>query len=141
MAFADMMKFDKSMVVKDGDRYIYTAKRQKTGVPYHIMLLPTVVDVLDSVGWTLPRKSLVCYDCNLKVMAKRLGITEGLTSHMARHTFATIMLRYGVKLENLARMMGHTDISMTQRYAKVLAQSVNEEFERVSKIFDEKFAV
>ena len=141
MAFADMMKFDKSMIVKDGDRYIYTAKRQKTGVPYHIMLLPTVVDLLDSVGWTLPRKSLVCYDCNLKVMAKRLGITEGLTAHMARHTFATIMLRYGVKLENLARMMGHTDISMTQRYAKVLAQSVNEEFERVSKIFDEKFAV
>jgi ribosome-interacting GTPase 1 len=42
------------------------------------------------------------------------------------------MLRNGAKIENVSRMLGHTNITQTQRYAKVLAQSVHEEFERVA---------
>jgi site-specific recombinase XerD len=61
------------------------------------------------------------------------GIKVRMHSHLARHTFATYMLRNGAKIENVSRMLGHTNITQTQRYAKVLAQSVHEDFDRVAK--------
>ena len=43
------------------------------------------------------------------------------------------MLRNGAKIENVSKMLGHTNITQTQRYAKVLAQSVYEDFDRMEK--------
>jgi site-specific recombinase XerD len=63
------------------------------------------------------------------------GIKIPLHSHLARHTFATWMLRNGAKIENVSRMLGHTNIRQTQRYAKVMAESVREDFDRVTKRF------
>ena len=48
------------------------------------------------------------------------------------------MLRNGVKIENVSRMLGHTNITQTQRYAKVLAESVHEDFDRVEKLLINK---
>ena len=48
-------------------------------------------------------------------------------------TFATWMLRNGAKIENVSRMLGHTNIRQTQRYAKVMAESVHEDFNRISE--------
>jgi site-specific recombinase XerD len=62
-----------------------------------------------------------------------VGIETRLHSHLARHTFATRMLRMGVKIENLSKMLGHTNITQTQKYAKVMAQSVHDDFEMVAK--------
>lgn len=50
---------------------------------------------------------------------------------MARHSFAVMALNMGVSIENLAKMLGHTDIKTTQIYAKVLNKSVQEEFEKM----------
>jgi site-specific recombinase XerD len=58
-------------------------------------------------------------------------IETRLHSHLARHTFATMMLRNGAKIENVSKMLGHTNITQTQRYAKTLAQSVYEDYELV----------
>ena len=66
------------------------------------------------------------------------GITRPLHSHMARHTFATFALRQGVKIENLARMLGHTNITQTQRYAKVVAASVHEEFDKLGAAIESR---
>jgi site-specific recombinase XerD len=43
------------------------------------------------------------------------------------------MLRNGAKIENVSRMLGHTNIRQTQRYAKVMAESVHEEFYKVAE--------
>jgi site-specific recombinase XerD len=43
------------------------------------------------------------------------------------------MLAMGVKIENVSRMLGHSNITMTQRYAKVLAESVHEDFDKIAK--------
>jgi site-specific recombinase XerD len=48
------------------------------------------------------------------------------------------MLSHGVKIENLAKMLGHANIKQTQRYAKVLAQSVHEEFNKIDKLLKKK---
>jgi site-specific recombinase XerD len=43
------------------------------------------------------------------------------------------MLRHGVKLENVSRMLGHTNIRQTLRYAKVLAEDVHRDFEKIEE--------
>ena len=53
--------------------------------------------------------------------------------HMARHTFATRMLSSGARIENVSKMLGHTNIKQTQRYAKVLASSVIADFEAAER--------
>ena len=106
--------------------------RIKTGEPYVNQLLPPAVEVLEKYGMQVPQIVNAVYNRELKTIGKALGITTPLHSHLARHTFATWMLRNGAKFENVSKMLGHSNIRTTQRYAKVLAESVHEDFERVA---------
>lgn len=136
LAFADAQKFDIGNYKKENGRWVATARRIKTGVPFVNVLLPPVVGVLERNDWKVPKMCLDWYNEVLSRMGERSGMSIKLRSHIARHTFATMMLRNGVKIENLARMLGHTNITQTQRYAKVLAMSVQEEFEMIeNKMF------
>ena len=78
------------------------------------------------------------YNRQLKAIQVMSGINTRLHSHLARHTFATYMLRNGVKIEHVSRMLGHTNITQTQRYAKVLAQDIHDEFDRIEKKLNKK---
>ena len=62
---------------------------------------------------------------NLKVIQELAGISKSLTTHLARHTFATtVTLGNGVPIETVSRMLGHTKLSTTQVYAKVLDNKI-----------------
>ena len=55
-------------------------------------------------------------------------INKNLTTHIARHTFATtVTLANGVPIETVSRMLGHTSIKTTQIYAKVIEQKVSDD--------------
>jgi site-specific recombinase XerD len=88
---------------------------------------------LERYNWQVPQINNMQYNASLKDIQKALGIRTRLHSHLARHTFATRMLAMGVKIENVSRMLGHSNITMTQRYAKVLAESVHEDFDMIAK--------
>jgi site-specific recombinase XerD len=60
------------------------------------------------------------------------GIKTKLHSHLARHTFATFMLDKGVPIEHVSKMLGHTNITQTQRYAKVKPKAIYDDFDRVA---------
>jgi site-specific recombinase XerD len=107
-------------------------------VAYVSQLLPPVVNVLEKYGWKVPQIDNADYNHQLKALGVMAGIKTPLHSHLARHTFATYMLRNGVKIENVARMLGHTNITQTQRYAKVLAESVHEDFDMVAEKMNNK---
>lgn len=72
----------------------------------------------------------------LKEIADFCGIQKNLTTHTARHTFATVVaLSNGVSMENIAKMLGHSDTRMTQRYAKVLDSSIKRDMENMDKVY------
>ena len=62
---------------------------------------------------------------HLKTWAKRAGITgKNVCFHVARHTFATMMLNNNTPLEIVAKMMGHERLATTEIYAKILNRSI-----------------
>ena len=135
MAYSDAMAFALDKCQQDGDRLTYSAPRVKTGVWFYIRVLPKALEIAQKYGGRLPRVADQTCNANLKTIANVTGITKKLTTHVGRHTFATWMLRNGVAMESLAKMMGHTTTRETQKYAKVTAQMVHEDFGRVARLF------
>ena len=132
LAYSDTQAFDLSQYREVDGKWRFIGERVKTGVPYVSMLLPPVVEVLKRNGWKVPKMNNQRYNQMLKAIGMVIGI-EKLHSHMGRHTFATWMLSNDAKIENVSRMLGHTNIVQTQRYAKVLAKDVYDDFDRIAK--------
>lgn len=62
--------------------------------------------------------SNVKYNAYLKELADLCRITKKLTTHIARHTFATtVTLENDVPIETVSKMLGHRSIHTTQIYA------------------------
>ena len=133
LSYSDAQAFDISQYSRDGDIYKHNGERIKTGVAYVSQLLPPAIRVLEKYGMQVPQIENHVYNRELKIIGMSAGIKIPLHSHLARHTFATWMLRNGAKIENVSRMLGHTNIRQTQRYAKVLAESVHEDYAMVAE--------
>ena len=131
MAFSDMQAFSLEKCRRDGDRWLMAGQRVKTGVTYYVRLLPQVLAVVEKYGGELPKVAVQTYNKNLKKIAEATGITKRLTSHVGRHTFATWALHEGVPIERVSKMLGHAKVTQTQRYAKVLAEDVFGEFDKL----------
>ena len=132
LSYSDTQIFDISQYRNIDGKWLHVGQRVKTGVPYVSQLLPPVVEMLARNGWQVPKMNNQRYNQMLKAIGMVIGI-ENLHSHMGRHTFATYMLSNGAKIENVSRMLGHTNITQTQRYAKVLAKDVHDDFDKIAK--------
>jgi len=118
----------------DGEDWIFT-ERQKTDVETRIPLLPIAKGLVEKYkkhpeceikGKVLPVPSNQKTNAYLKEIADLCGITKTLTSHIARHTFATtITLSNGVPIETVSKMLGHKNLRTTQHYAKILDLEVS----------------
>jgi hypothetical protein len=86
-----------------------------------------------SQGFLLPRYGVhaplvLTLQSALAQAAKRAGCSTHVTPHRLRHSFATEMLRLGVSLPALMKLLGHKDIRMTLRYVEVTQQDLQYEF-------------
>jgi site-specific recombinase XerD len=138
LAYIDVFNLKRSEIKKgiDGQKWIF-AHRQKTETPFHVPLLEIPLKILDKYSdhpqcvnedRALPVWSNQKLNEYLKEIADLCGIKKLLTYHMARHTFATtITLNNGVPLETISKMLGHRNIKITQRYAKLLDQKISQD--------------
>ena len=138
LSFSDAQDFDINDYKWDGMRWVNNGERIKTGVPYVSSILPPALCVLEKYEMKVPKMNNADYNRQLKALQVMTGIKTRLHSHLARHTFATYMLRNGVKIENVSRMLGHTNITQTQRYAKVIAQSVHDDYKMIEEKLNKK---
>ncbi|MFC2090898.1 site-specific integrase [Bacteroidota bacterium] len=136
-AYVDVAKLTRNNLRKgiDGDLWVYL-NREKTSTKSNVPLLPKAIEIIekyedhpvaDEKGTLLPVFSNQNLNAYLKEIAILAGIDKHLTFHLARHTFATLMLTKGVSIETVADMLGHKDIRTTQIYAKVVETKVSEE--------------
>lgn len=138
MAFADAEAFNMGDYKLIDGTWRHQGERVKTGVAYVSQLLPPVVEILERYGWKVPQIDNADYNSLLKPLGTACGIERPLHSHMARHTFATWVLRHGIPIEHVSKMLGHTNISQTQRYAKVVAEDIHEDFEILKNDINKK---
>lgn len=76
-----------------------------------------------------------CWPSLLKEVADLCNISKCLTTHTARHSYATsVCLANGVSIENVAKMLGHSNIKMTQHYAHVLDSSILKDMMNVRSV-------
>lgn len=144
LAHIDVEKLtpDNIVVGMDGKKWIYTF-RKKNDNKSNIPLLPAAIEILEKYrnhpsclasNRLLPVITNIKTNAYLKEIADVCEIKKNLTFHMARHTFATtITLTNGVPIETVSNMLGHSKITTTQIYAKVLGNKVSEDMERLEK--------
>ena len=143
-AYCDLMALKKSHLVRDDEGSLWLKfNRQKTGVLCRIKLLPEAIRIIEKYRSNeretlLPFIRYAAYQSYLKALRLRAGISFPFTTHTARHTFATLItLERGVPIETVSKMLGHSNISMTERYAKVTPQKLFEEFDRFLSFTEE----
>jgi len=125
LAFIDSQHFDYESMTEciNGQTYI-DGKRIKTGCTFFTPILPPAMEVLKKYDYQLPHISNQKANDYLHLIEVKCEIHKPMTTHVARHSFATLALSYDIPIEDVARMMGHTNIKTTQIYAKILKANV-----------------
>lgn len=145
-AYSDLKRLSSSNIVKTDDGQIWIhARRLKTDMVSHVPLLPPAKKIIDKYSShpyckknnvLLPVLSNQKLNAYLKEIADLCGITKNISSHMARHTFATtITLNNDIPIESVSKMLGHSSISMTQNYAKLLDKKVGQDMSKLNAKF------
>jgi integrase len=75
----------------------------------------------------------------LKAIMEAAGIDKHITFHCARHSFAIISLLLGVKIEVVSDILGHSELTTTQRYARVVDRLREQEMNKWDKMAKEEF--
>ena len=142
LAFIDVQQLAPEHIVRDNNGNLWIRKpRQKTKNICNIPLLDIPQEILRKYADhpTCRKKGvLLPVPCNqkmnsyLKEIADICIIRKNLTTHCARHSYATsVCLANGVSLENVAKMLGHSNIKMTQHYARILDSSILRDMNQV----------
>ena len=127
LAYCDMELFDfKTMTEKREDYTYIDGERLKTGSKFFTPIQPPAMAVLKKYNYKLPsitNQKLNEYCHLLEILCQ---IRKPVTCHIARHSFATLMLSYGFSLEEVKKMLGHKDIRTTQLYAKLSTKKLED---------------
>ncbi|GGF73158.1 site-specific integrase [Wenyingzhuangia marina] len=148
LSYIDIRNLSPDNIAKgiDGNNWIIT-KRQKTGISVKVPLLEPAEKLIKSstenyrkidFNKIFPTISNQKVNSYLKEIADCCGITKNLTFHMARHTFATtVTLSNGIPIETVSKMLGHTKLTTTQIYAKIIDKKVSEDMSILRNKFSE----
>ena len=124
LAYADLASINSDDIKEQNGVYFIQKNRVKTGVQYTIPLNDIALDILKKYNFQLPVLTNQRYNSYLKEIADICGIEKNLTSHLARHTAATLMLNSGISIDVVAKILGHRNTMMTAHYAKMLDKTI-----------------
>lgn len=142
LSFIDLKELRSSDIMDINGATWIVSQRHKTKVPYQVKLLDIPLRILKR--YQKPEEDKVFPKMEYRMMAKRIlkimqeiGVTKHITLHCARHSFAVLALTKGMPIESVSRILGHTNITTTQIYAKITMQKLNadiDDFEK--KLYD-----
>lgn len=144
LAYIDVYNLSPANLVKGQDSKLWImTNRQKTNTAVKVPLLPKALEIIDKYkghpqaiaeGKILPTLTNQKLNSYLKEIADMCDITKPLTSHIARHAFATtVTLTNGVPIETVSKLLGHTKLSTTQVYAKVVESKFSDDMAKLTE--------
>ena len=129
LAFIDMKELKTSDVVTVNGGTWIISKRHKTQIPFQVKLLNIPLEIIRKYHQD---GQAIFPPMEYRTMAKRIhrvmdecGFHKHITLHCARHSFAVLALNKGVPIESVSRILGHTNITTTQIYAKITMQKLD----------------
>lgn len=142
LRFSDIKRLAWSNLRKDSKgNVIAEIVQQKTGGLLYLPIsreaqkqLPRTKDKAGLVFDTLPDASYTTKI--LKKWAGSAGIAKNISFHVARHTFATLGLTYGAELYTISKLLGHSNIKVTQIYADIISEKKLEAVNAIPGITD-----
>ncbi|MDT0644992.1 site-specific integrase [Zunongwangia sp. F363] len=148
LTYTELKELTTDNLVKgmDGKDWIYT-KREKTQQSVKVPLLNPAKEIIKKYkehpekgsNEVFPVISNQKTNKYLKDVMDAIGIKKKITFHSARHTFATVVtLSNGVPIETVSKLLGHTKLSTTQIYARVLENKLSSDINKLDEIIGEK---
>ena len=125
ISFIDIKNLTTENITILGGSPWIVSKRQKTGVPFQIKLMDIPMQIIKRYEPYRISNNLFnigshdTINKRIKEVAKMCGIEKRTSFHLSRHTFAVLALNYGMPIESVSKILGHTNITTTQIYAKV----------------------
>lgn len=137
LAFIDMKELKTSdIVIANGGKWIIS-RRHKTQIPFQVKLLTIPQEIIRRYH---QEGEMIFPPMEYRTMAKRIhrimdecGFHKHITLHCARHSFAVLALNKGVPIESVSRILGHTNITTTQIYAKITMQKLDNDLKEFEK--------
>lgn len=133
MAYVDMQSFSKNDIQILNEQEIIRSSRTKTDESFILLFLPDAKKIVEKYNYNLPKISNQKYNDYLKLLIAHpdININKKVTSHTARHTFATYLLNKGISLETVSKTLGHSSIKQTQLYARILSKKVIDDMKKL----------
>lgn len=127
LRISDIKTFSKKNIV--GNRLVLRVQKTKeiVGLP----LSDKVKGWLEQVGYKLSMSENT-YNGLIKIVCAAAGINKHVSTHTARHTAAMRLMDAGVRLEIVARFLGHKDLRATSTYAKISNKQMDDELKKLS---------
>lgn len=121
-------------ITENGTHYIHK-QRVKTGVDYTAVILQQGIQILKDNNYKLKVISNQKMNLYLKQVMVLCKINHTLTTHLGRKTYGHILLNSGVRMETVAKALGHSNSKTTAKYyAEVDSNTVIEEIEKTEKV-------
>lgn len=136
LAFVDLMGFSRAEVSEVDGMKIIRSSRNKTDESFVALLLPEAETIASKYNYNLPRISNQNYNDYLKLLGAGAGVAKTITTHVARHTFATYLINKDVPVESVSKALGHATIKQTQHYAKLAGKKVINDMSKLIKKTD-----
>lgn len=149
VAYSDMANLTNENITIGIDRSPWlNYRRQKTGARVALPLLEPAQRIIQEFdcynnhkpdGHLFPPTSGQVINRHLKKIAIAAKVNKRVTYHIGRHTFATtITLQRGIPLETVSKILGHTNVTTTQIYAKVVDTKVMDDMAALKKMYATK---
>ena len=147
LSFVDIKELTTDDIVEiNGEKWILS-KRHKTKIPFQVKLLDIPLQIIKRYEPYRISSNLFnigshdTINKRIKEVAKLCGIEKRTSFHLSRHTFAVLALNYGMPIESVSKILGHTNITTTQIYAKVTNTKLEHDISMFESRVCERFAI
>lgn len=132
MRISDYTSITKDNIVfKDGLTWIeYTSVKTNVKVKLPVASLfdgraeQILYKYLDNIETLFTIRWQTAFNKRIKRIATECGISKNVSSHVARHTFATRLLNKGVPIQTIQKVVGHQRMDTTMGYARITDESI-----------------
>ena len=120
-----VLEIRRKFVLKDGreidpNSYVFNILRRDVDIANDIDMLNAISSATAQINK------------RLKIIAKKVGIDKNISTHVGRHSFASLLVSKNINMLTIQKLLGHSDIRVTQIYTNILAEQKTEAIEAIN---------